>query len=101
MQSVYHPRRPEASPLWRLLDNHYDNFERCYEERFEQKCGFFRPIIREVVQNYLTCGNLKNGFCLGTVYRYAALSICLPLVAKAVGFALPVIAKRLFGSEDY
>src|SRR3990167_9012107 len=62
MRSVYHLRKPEASPLWRLRDNHYDNFERCYEERFEQKYGFFRPIIGEVVQNYLTCGDLKNGF---------------------------------------
>ncbi len=30
---VYHPREPEGSPLWRLLNNHYDNFEQCYEER--------------------------------------------------------------------
>ena len=61
-QSVYHPRRPYDSPLWRLLNNHYENFEHCYEERFEQKYGFFRPIIGEVVRNYLTCGDLKNGF---------------------------------------
>ncbi len=61
-QSVYHPRMPYDSPLWRLLNNHYENFERCYEERFEQKYGFFRPVIGEVVRNYLTCGDLKNGF---------------------------------------
>ena len=61
-KSVYHPRRPYDSPLWRLLNNHYENFERCYEERFEQKYGFFRPVIGEVVRNYLTCGDLKNGF---------------------------------------
>ena len=61
-QSGYHPRRSYDSPLWKLLNNHYENFERCYEERFEQKYGFFRPIIGEVVRNYLTCGDLKNGF---------------------------------------
>ena len=61
-QSVYHPRRHYDSPLWKLLNNHYENFERCYEERFEQKYGFFRPVIGEVVRNYLTCGDLKNGF---------------------------------------
>jgi|SRR3972149_2637076 len=57
-QSVYHPRRPYDSPLWKLLNNHYENFERCYEERFEQKYGFFRPIVREVVRNYLTLQNV-------------------------------------------
>lgn len=62
MQSVYHSRRHDDSPLWGLLDNHYDNFEQCYGERFEQKYGFFRPIIGEVVRNYLVCGDLKNGF---------------------------------------
>ena len=61
-QSVYHPRRTYDSPLWKLLNNHYENFEQCYEERFEQKYGFFRPVIREVVRNYLTCGDQKNGF---------------------------------------
>jgi hypothetical protein len=30
---VYHPRQPEASPLWRLLNNRYDSFEQCHEER--------------------------------------------------------------------
>jgi hypothetical protein len=25
-RTVYHPREPEGSPLWRLLNNHYDSF---------------------------------------------------------------------------
>ena len=28
-----------------------------YESRFEKKYGFFRPIIKEVVERYLDCGN--------------------------------------------
>ena len=40
-RKIYHPRQPEASPLWRLLNNHYEGFEKCYEERFEGKYGFF------------------------------------------------------------
>jgi len=60
--AVYHPRQPEASPLWRLLNNHYEGFEKCYEERFEEKYGFFRPVIGQAVRQYLTCGDLKNGF---------------------------------------
>jgi len=30
---IYHPREPKASPLWRLLNNRYDSFEQCHEER--------------------------------------------------------------------
>jgi len=60
--AVYHPRQPEASPLWRLCNNHYEGFEQCYEERFGGKYGFFRRVIGQVVRQYLTCGDLKNGF---------------------------------------
>lgn len=61
-RKVYHPRQPETSPLWRLVNNHYEGFEKCYEERFEGKYGFFRRVIGQVVRQYLTCGDLKNGF---------------------------------------
>jgi len=46
--------------LWRLLNNYYEGFEKCYEERFEGKYGFFRRVIGGVVRQYLTCGDLKN-----------------------------------------
>ncbi len=61
-RTVYHPRQPEASPLWRLLNSHYEGFEKCYEKRFEGKYGLFRHVIGGVVRQYLTCGDLKNGF---------------------------------------
>ena len=59
---VYHPREPKESALWNLLDRHYENFERYYQERFEREYGFFRPVISEVVHAYLKCGDLKQGF---------------------------------------
>ena len=60
--ALYHPKDPEASPLWNILNTHYESFERDYEEKFEKKYGFFRPVIREVVEEYLKCGDLKEGF---------------------------------------
>ncbi|MCP4371084.1 MAG: IS91 family transposase, partial [Deltaproteobacteria bacterium] len=45
-----------------MLNDHYDSFEQGYDERFEKQYGFFRSIIREVVHDYLSCGDLKNGF---------------------------------------
>ena len=60
--AVYHPRNPKESVLWNLLNNHYENFERNYQQRFEKEYGFFRPVISEVVHDYLKCGDLKEGF---------------------------------------
>jgi hypothetical protein len=47
-----HPRNPQDSPLWKLLNNHYDSFEQGYDARFEKQYGFFRSIISEVVHDY-------------------------------------------------
>lgn len=60
--AVYHPRNPQESPLGNLLNNHYENFEQHYQQRFEKEYGFFRPVISEVVHDYLKCGDLKEGF---------------------------------------
>ncbi|KAA3593402.1 MAG: transposase [Candidatus Scalindua sp. AMX11] len=62
VNKIYHPRNPQDSPLWKMLDDHYDSFEQGYDERFEKPFGFFRSIISEVVHDYLSCGDLKNGF---------------------------------------
>lgn len=59
---VYRPRKPQQSPLWRMLDRHYEGFEKNYEERFEQSYGFFRQVVRDVVRDYLKCGDLRQGF---------------------------------------
>lgn len=60
--SVYHPRQPQQSPLWTLLDSHYDTFELNYEQRFLKKYGYRRVVIADVVRDYLKCGDLREGF---------------------------------------
>jgi ribosomal protein S27E len=51
MAGVYRPRHPERTVLYRVLFHH---FGRTY--------GYFRPIVKEVVERYLDCGNPKCGF---------------------------------------
>jgi len=58
----YHPRNPRASPLFRLLEEHYAEFERVYPERYQQRYGFWRPVIRKAVLDFLKCGDLREGF---------------------------------------
>ena len=62
MAGVYRPRHPERTVLYRVLFHHFDRFLAEYESRFEGEYGYFRPIIKEVVERYLDCGNPKCGF---------------------------------------
>ncbi len=62
MTGVYRPRHPERTVLYRVLFHYFDRFLSEYESRFEKPYGFLRPIIKEVVECYLDCGNPRCGF---------------------------------------
>ena len=59
---VYHPREPADSSLWKTLHNHYEDFKAGYGEHCEKQYGFFRPVVDEVVEEYLRCGDSREGF---------------------------------------
>ena len=62
MAGVYRPRHPERTVFYRVLFHYFDRFLAEYEGRFEKQHGFFRPIVKEVVERYLDCGNPRCGF---------------------------------------
>ena len=64
MPGVYRPRHPERTVLYRVLFHYFERFVAEYEGRFERQYGFFRPIVKEVVERYLDCGNPRCGFAL-------------------------------------
>jgi len=45
-----------------VLFHHFERFLAEYESRFEREYGYFRPIVKEVVERYLDCGNPRCGF---------------------------------------
>lgn len=51
-----------ASPLYRLLVDHFDAFRGRYEDRFERQYGRWRDVVDEVVARFLECGVLEAGF---------------------------------------
>jgi hypothetical protein len=59
---IYRPRHPERTVLYRALFHHFERFVAEYESRFEREYGYFRPIIKDVVEKYLDCGNPRCGF---------------------------------------
>ena len=48
-QLIYRPRDPQASDLWRVIDEHFDSFQKVYDERYQAKYGYWRPIIEQSV----------------------------------------------------
>ena len=60
MAGVYRPRRPDRTVLYRVLFHHFERFVAEYE-RFEKAYGYFRPIIKDVVEKYLDCGDRGRG----------------------------------------
>ena len=61
-RSLYRPRNPRATPLYRLFDSLYDEVRGQWEERFERRYGFWRDFVDEHVRRYLDCGLYENGF---------------------------------------
>ncbi len=60
--ALYRPRDPRASDLWRLMDQHFETFQQVYDERFQTKYGFWRPVVQRSVTAFLKCGDLHEGF---------------------------------------
>ena len=58
----YTPRRPQASPLYRVLTDHFETLTHVHEERYEPTHGPLRPVVAEVVGRFLDCGLLEHGF---------------------------------------
>ena len=59
---VYRARKPKASPFWQCLSRHFHDFLESYEERYQSRYGFLRPVIPDVVNKFLDCGNVERGF---------------------------------------
>ncbi len=59
---VYKPRHPKKSKLWQCLHAHFKEYLNHYKEKHEKNYGYLRPIVGEVVNKDLECGDLSKGF---------------------------------------
>lgn len=60
-QLGYARRRPEQTPLYRLIYQYRDEFERRWEQLFQEKYGALRHEVLEAFDAYLNCGILAHG----------------------------------------
>lgn len=62
MGGIYRQRHPEHTVFYRVFFYYFEQFLREYEDRFEREHGYFCPVIQDVVEKYLDCGNPMCGF---------------------------------------
>ena len=93
-RGVYKPRRPQASPLFRLVSDHLHRLQTVYDERFAREYGPWRPVVARVAEKFLACGVLDHGFarirCDDCAHEYLLAFSC-----KCRYFCPSCHAKRL------
>jgi hypothetical protein len=58
----YRARQARQTPFYQLVERFYPEFKAVYEERYQQRYGFWRPAIDTAVEKVLECGDLQHGF---------------------------------------
>ncbi|MBK8648885.1 MAG: transposase [Gemmatimonadetes bacterium] len=93
-RGVYKPRRPQASPLFRLVSDHLHRLQTVYDERFAREYGPWRSVVAQVAEKFLACGILDHGFarirCTACAHEYLLAFSC-----KCRYFCPSCNAKRL------
>lgn len=79
-RGVSKPRRPQASPLFRLVSDHLHRLQTVYDDRFARAYGPWRPVVALVADKFLTCGVLDHGFarirCDACTHEYLLAFSC-------------------------
>ena len=100
MPGIYRPRHPERTVLYRVIFHHFERFLAEYEGRFQKEYGYARPIVKEVVERYLDCGNPRSGFARIRCPDCHAEHL-LTFSCKTRGFCPSCHAKRLEQWEEW
>ena len=58
----YRQRKPYLSPLYAILQDHFEHYVNSYEMRFQKLYVAFRSRLANVVYRFLDCGLFEAGF---------------------------------------
>jgi hypothetical protein len=94
LAGIYRPRYPRRSPLYRLLEDHFERFLLLYEEQFERKYGPLRSVVKRAVYRFLECGILEYGFAR-VVCRNCKSEFAVGFSCKSRLLCPSCLAKRL------
>lgn len=58
----YSPRVPRKNKYYRLIEDNFEQLERVWYTNYQQKYGYWRPYVIEVIYKFLDCGDPHRGF---------------------------------------
>jgi hypothetical protein len=97
---IYLPRAPQKAPFDQCIADHFEEFERVYDERYERQYGFWRPVVAEVIEKFLDCGDLTHGFARVRCDHCGA-SFLLAFSCKGRSFCPSCHMKRVLQFSDW
>ncbi|MBS4032006.1 MAG: hypothetical protein KGZ63_11400, partial [Clostridiales bacterium] len=59
---AYKARVSRKSVYFQCVQDHYEELKNVWEERYQQKYGYWRSFVMDVIYKYLECGDLHFGF---------------------------------------
>ena len=54
---VYRPRNPHTSDYFKCAQAHFEELEMFWDDRYQQRYGFWRPYVMDVINRYLASGS--------------------------------------------
>ena len=87
---AYRPRHPETTVLYKALEQDFEAYEWAHAERYEQRSGPLRPVVRRSVFAYLDCKRYGQP-TLWARLRDAGM-LTTPEVAVALGVGIKTVA---------
>ena len=101
MQSgVYRQRRPERTPFYQLLHDHFETFRSSYDERYGDTYGFFRGEIDAETNKYQKCGIPKYGFARVRCADCGE-SFLLPFSCRSRSFCPSCMQKHMLETGEF
>ena len=59
---AYHVRDPRKNQYYQCVEANFEELERVWEECYQNRYGYWRSHISDVIYKYLDCGDLHMGF---------------------------------------
>jgi hypothetical protein len=57
---IYKPRNPQVSGYYRCVQDHFEQLEMHWQDRYAPRYGFCRPYVTDVIFRYLECGDMSH-----------------------------------------
>ena len=54
---VYQRRNPKVSAYYQCVEDHFEQLEAVWDERYQSRFGFWRPYVADVIRRYLASGS--------------------------------------------